>query len=54
MPWTEAQHKYFCALAHGMKSRKKGAPSREEAKRMCDEGVKKGGKRRKVVRRGSK
>jgi len=45
MPWTPAQHKLFCALGHGMKSRKKGAPSKDKALKMCREGVKKGSKR---------
>ena len=38
MPWTEKQHRLFCAVAHGMK--KKGL-SKKKAKKMCSEGVKK-------------
>lgn len=40
MPYTEKAHRYFEALAHGMKPRDKNAPSAEEAKKLAGEGVK--------------
>lgn len=40
MPWSQKQHNYFEALAHGMKSKNKNAPSKEEAERLAAEGIK--------------
>lgn len=47
MPWSQKQHNYFEALAHGMKSKNKNAPSKAEAARLASEGVKKNSKDKK-------
>jgi hypothetical protein len=39
MPWSEKQHRYFEAVAHG-DSDEDGDLSREEAQKLADEGVK--------------
>jgi hypothetical protein len=44
MPYTEKQHRFFQAIAHGFKPDRVKGPSREEAKKMAAEGVKKGSK----------
>ena len=41
MPYTQKAHNYFEALAHGMKSKKKNGPSKDEAAKLASEGVKK-------------
>ena len=49
MPYTQKAHNYFEALAHGMKSRKKNAPSKDEAAKLASEGVKDNKKNRKKL-----
>lgn len=49
MPWTQKQHNYFEALAHGMKSKNKDAPSKDEAAKLASEGIKKDKKNRKAL-----
>lgn len=39
MPYTPKAHRYFEAIAHGMKP-KGGGPSKEEAQKMAGEGIK--------------
>lgn len=39
MPYTPKAHRFFEAIAHGMKP-KDGGPSVEDAKKMASEGVK--------------
>lgn len=40
MPYTTKAHRFFEAVAHGMKSKNKNAPSKEEAAKLAAEGVK--------------
>ena len=52
MPWSEKQHAFFEAVAHGMKARD-GGPSKADAAKMAAEGVKGRKKRaRKIVDHG--
>lgn len=40
MPWSPAQHRLFCAAAHDAALAKKNGLTQAEAKRLCEEGVK--------------
>lgn len=42
MPWSPKQHRYFEAIAHGMKTKDgESGPSKEEAEKLAGEGIKK-------------